>query len=97
MGGRTQLCDLGGYRGPLRGYRHIPAMAADIAEAILDLGEAHGRLPHAERPLWDAWADGLLAVIADDPPAGESDEAYLRRLAEAARRPVPSAFAGRAD
>jgi glucosyl-3-phosphoglycerate synthase len=90
-GARTAAVELGGYRGPLRGYRNIPVAAADVAAALLDLAVAHGRIRPGARPAWEAWVEEVLAVIRDQPGEGADDAAYLRHLERAGARPLPAA------
>jgi glycosyltransferase involved in cell wall biosynthesis len=93
-GGRVHRCELGPYRGPLRGYAHIPVLAADVAAAVLDAAEVHGRLAGGERPAWDEWAAGVLRVIGAQPRPGAAEEEYFERLRAAAARPLPVAAKG---
>jgi len=86
-GGRIAWADLGTYDGPVI-YR--PAMAPDIAEAILDVAEEQGRIERSERAQWDAWIQPVLDLIATAPSIGEDGlEDYKRRLAALADRPTP--------
>jgi glycosyltransferase involved in cell wall biosynthesis len=84
-------CELGWYRGPLRGYRNAGVIAADVSRAVLDLAELHDRLQPSMRPAWDEWAQDLVAVIADQPAVDAEADEYLDRLARLAARPLPSA------
>lgn len=93
MGGRIGTCELGLYEGPLRGYVHAPAMAADVAAAILDLATEHGRVDPEARPAWDAWVDDIIDLVRTQPPPGAVDHAFLARLTELATRPLPAARA----
>ena len=88
-GCRTAAVELGGYRGPLRGYANVAEVAADVAGALLDLAVAHGRISVSARPAWEAWAGEVLAVVREQPGEGEDDADYLRRLERAAARPLP--------
>jgi hypothetical protein len=92
-GYRVETCQLGSYDGPLRDYTNVPAIAADVAAAILDLGEQHGRLSPTGRTDWDGWLAPVLDLLATPPPAGEDDTDFLSALARASARPVP----GRVD
>ena len=82
-----QALPLGAHRGPIRGYAHIGRAAREIADAMLDLATAYGRI--AERGAWEAWTDRVLAVIEDQPGEGVDDTAYFRALRAAAARPLP--------
>lgn len=88
-GDRVVSTPVGGFRGSLRGYTNIPAILDDVTEAILDGAVRHGRLAAAARPAWDAWADGIRKLVADQPPPGEDDAAFSERLAALAARPLP--------
>jgi hypothetical protein len=88
-GGRIETCRLGPQVGPLRGYANVPAIGADVAAAVLDLAEAHGRIGSRERPRWDAWVADVLAVMRDQPAEDADDSGYLRQLAAVAARPLP--------
>jgi glucosyl-3-phosphoglycerate synthase len=86
-GGRIEMLPLGRYRGPLRDYAHIGRAARDIAETMLDLAAAHGRL--ADRAAWEAWTARVLGVIDDQPGADADDTEYFDRLRAAAAEPLP--------
>ena len=88
-GGRIGRCDLGRYRGPLRGYRNIPTIAADVVGALLDGAVAHERMAASARPAWDAWTADILALVADQPPVGADDGPFLTELARRVARPMP--------
>ncbi|MGH9026579.1 MAG: glycosyltransferase [Acidimicrobiia bacterium] len=83
-------CELGVFQGNLRDYANIPTIGTDVAAALLDLGEAHGRLAPAARPAWNAWAADVVAVLRSQPPVGADDSAYVEDLLAAAARPLPS-------
>jgi glucosyl-3-phosphoglycerate synthase len=89
-GGRVRVVDLGHYRGPLRGYANVPQVARDVASAVLDLAERHGRLAAGARPVWEAWVGEVLAVIDAQPPVEADATDYLERLRRVAARPLPS-------
>jgi hypothetical protein len=81
----------GAYEGPLRGYRNIPLMSLEVANATLDFAEREGLLDRELRPQWDEWVEVVLQVIRtkaspDGPPDG-----YEERLAAVAARPLPPA------
>jgi hypothetical protein len=84
----VRAVELGRYLGPLR-YENVPVIAADVAQALLDLAERHGRIRPGERTAWDAWVAEVLAVIARQPPEGEGEEVYTERLRAVAARPLP--------
>ena len=88
-GDRVVSCPVGGFRGSLRGYTNIPAILDDVAEAVLDGAVRHGRLAAAQRPAWDAWIDGVRALVADQPALGEDEAAFTALLADLAARPLP--------
>lgn len=89
IGGRIVLCPLGDQRGPLRGYLNVASIGAEVATAILDLAELHGRLDPSMRHRWDDWIESALEVIRDQPAEGADDDDYLRRLRAASARPLP--------
>ena len=93
-GDRVVSCPVGGFRGSLRGYANIPAILDDVAAAILDSAVRHGRLSSAERPAWDAWVDGIRGLVADQPPPGSDDAAFVARLDALAARPLPPTGVG---
>jgi hypothetical protein len=90
MGGRVASCPVGWFRGKLRNYTNMPAMATDVAEALLDLGEAHGRLSEAARPAWEAWVAEAVELIGGQPLPGADDRAFLDDLARVSARALPS-------
>jgi hypothetical protein len=89
-GGRVVDCDLGTYEGKLREYSNIPAIGIDVAKALLDAAEAHGRLQHDARPEWDAWVAAVVSAMTSQPRVGADDSAYVERLLSTAARPLPS-------
>ncbi|MEZ5141369.1 MAG: glycosyltransferase [Acidimicrobiales bacterium] len=88
-GGRSISCPLGRFEGKLRGYTNIPAIGADVAEALLDTAVAHGRLSPASRPAWDAWVAPVLEHLRLQPSVGADDAAYVDHLLRLAARPLP--------
>lgn len=82
-------CPLGEYRGRLRGAMHVASIGADVARAILDLAELHGRIDRPARRRWDDWVEAVLAVIRQQPPDGDDDGGFARRLDTAVARPLP--------
>ncbi|MCU1369961.1 MAG: glucosyl-3-phosphoglycerate synthase [Ilumatobacteraceae bacterium] len=88
-GDRVVSCDVGGFRGSLKGYRNIPAILDDVADAILDSAVRHGRLDASVRPAWKAWLEPVRALVADQPGPGADDTAFLAELAAVAARPLP--------
>jgi glycosyltransferase involved in cell wall biosynthesis len=92
-GDRVLSCDVGGFRGSLRGYRNIPAILDDVADAILDSAIRHGRLSADARPLWKDWLEPVRALVAAQPGPGADDTAFLDELTAVATRPLPSATA----
>jgi hypothetical protein len=89
LGARVATCDVGSFVGNLRGYSNIAQISADVAAAVLDLAEAHGRLDPACRPLWDGWVADAVELFRDQPPPGADDAEYLRELTRLAARPLP--------
>jgi len=94
-GRRTALVELGLMRGPVRGYANVPRIAREVAGTLLDLAVERGRVTESERAAWDDWAETVIEAIAAQPPPGEPDEAYLRRLRRARDRRLPRARAAR--
>ena len=88
-GGRIALCSLGDHRGPSRGHMRVASIGAEVATAILDLAEVHGRLDPIARPCWDEWIEAVLDVTREQPAEGADDDEYQRRLLTAAERPFP--------
>lgn len=91
-GDRIVSSPVGGFRGSLRGYTNIPAILDDVTAAILDGAIRHGRLDAAARPAWDAWVDGVRALVADQPAPGTDDASFTARLEALATRPLPAAL-----
>jgi glycosyltransferase involved in cell wall biosynthesis len=87
-GREVARCPVGDYCGRLRGALHVAAVGADVAGAILDLAELHGRIDPSARRRWDDWAEAVLAVIREQPEEGDYGE-FMRRLDAAAERPLP--------
>jgi glucosyl-3-phosphoglycerate synthase len=87
-GRRTATVDVGLFVGAIR---RQPALSADMANAIFDLAESHGRLDPAMRPRWQDWVGHVDAVIAARPPEGGSVDRWRADLAAAAARPRPPA------
>jgi hypothetical protein len=78
--------DVGVFVGAIR---RQPTLSAEMAAAMFDLAEAHGRLDPRMRPEWEAWVDAVDAAIASRPKHGGGVEAWRARLAAAAARPRP--------
>jgi glycosyltransferase involved in cell wall biosynthesis len=87
IGGLIETLALGAHRGPIRGYAHIGRAGREIADALLDLGTAYGRI--AERAAWEAWTARVVAAIEDQPGEGADDTAYFRALRAAAGTALP--------
>jgi glycosyltransferase involved in cell wall biosynthesis len=87
IGGRIETLPLGTHRGPIRGYAHIGRAAREIADALLDLATAYGRI--AERRAWEEWTARVIGAIEDQPGEGADDTAYFRALRAAAGAPLP--------
>ena len=81
---------VGWFRGKLRGYANIPQIAADVADALLDLAERHSRLDPERRTEWDAWVDVVLDALRDQPPDGSDDGDYVQGLLTLADRALPA-------
>jgi hypothetical protein len=91
-GRQTETVDVGEFVGTIR---RQPTLSMDMATAIFDLAETHGRLDLDVRPRWEAWVDELDAVIASRPPDGGDADAWRARLAAAASRPRPPRWLAR--
>jgi glucosyl-3-phosphoglycerate synthase len=92
-GRRTVNVDVGELESVPRPH---PTLSRDIADALFDLAEAHGRLDRAVRPLWEEWVDEVAAVIETRPPKGSDETEYRERLEAVARRPRPQRSAAAA-
>ena len=88
-GRKVVIADLGACENPIRGYRNVPQMGRDVADAILDMAETAGHLDADARPAWDDWVEGVLDGIRGQPPEDADDAAYMRRLRAVAARPLP--------
>jgi glucosyl-3-phosphoglycerate synthase len=86
--------DFGSYEGPLRGYRNIPLMCEEVADATLDCAERQGLLDPEMRPLWDEWVEEVLEVIRTKPGDDGPPDGYAERLAAVSARPLPPAHPG---
>lgn len=87
-GGIHQVAPIGAYRSR---FRYKPTMGCEIARAVLDLAERHGRLTPAARPAWDAWVGQAIAVISGYQGGQDERSAFLRELTALALRPTPPA------
>ena len=83
-GRRTETADIGRYTGPVRPNPELPS---DVAQAILDIAEARGRLDPSARPDWERWLEPVLALIAETAP---EDRTRRNLLTQAAARPLPA-------
>lgn len=84
---RIRAVAVGRYRGP---FRYKPEMGAEVARAVLDLAESHGRLRAEDRPEWEAWLDGVLAHIATYRGDRRGRERFAAELRDLAVRPLPA-------
>lgn len=89
-GRSTETVDVGEFVGAVR---RQPALARDMAAAILDLAEEHRRLDRELRPRWEAWVDEVDAVIRSRPPDDQPLGAWRAELAAAAARRRPPRYA----
>lgn len=85
-GGRSVVTPIGLFTGKFKPH---PMMGEEVADAVLDAAERHGRLAPSARPAWQAWVDGVIDVISTSRVEPERQRAYLDRLLAAARRPLP--------
>jgi len=87
----AKVCDhpIGTFRGKLRGYTNVPAIALDVATAMLDVAQQDGRLTPDSRRDWDAWVDAVVDVLRTQPPPGDPDADFLELLTATAARPFP--------
>jgi glycosyltransferase involved in cell wall biosynthesis len=83
------IADLGSCENPIRGYRNVPAMGLDVANAILDMAQAVELLDPEARPAWDGWVADVLDVIRGQPPEGADDSADMQRLRTLSAQPLP--------
>ncbi|GAA4225780.1 hypothetical protein GCM10022254_08440 [Actinomadura meridiana] len=70
-------------------FRYKADMGGEIARAILDIAEAHGRLAPALRPEWDAWVSRVLKVVQTYRGDLSERTDYLARLHAAMNEPMP--------
>lgn len=83
----TATVDVGVLVGPVRLHA---SMYHEVAEAILDLAEARGRLERDMRPSWDAWVSETAAAIGECRSGpGITAERFTEELATLATRPRP--------
>jgi glucosyl-3-phosphoglycerate synthase len=91
MEGRQNVSiELGEYRGRLRAYANVPAIAADVARAVLELAQAYHRLDAELRPRWEAWTGPVFGLVRSHAARAMSDESFEARVAELAARPLPA-------
>jgi glucosyl-3-phosphoglycerate synthase len=88
-GGRIVRGHAGRFSGKLREYRNVAAIAADVATAILDAAEAHGRLDRDRRPEWDAWVQPIVDHLRVQPPIDADATAHTAALLELGQRALP--------
>lgn len=88
-GGTIASVPVGWFRGDLREYRNVVPVAADAAQALLDLAVAHGRLAPAARSAWEDWIGETIELLGRQPPPGADDEAFFDELDRLAARPAP--------
>ena len=89
LGRKVGNCQLGLFRGPLRGYRNVAAAGIDLAAAVLDYAEELGRLSASARPAWNAWVSEVIELVKRQPPEGADDKEFMLEVAALARRPLP--------
>jgi len=87
-GGTHEVAPIGEYHSR---FRYKPAMGSEIARAVLDLAERHGRLAPAARPAWDKWVGRAITVISGYHGGRDERPAFLRELTALAQRPTPPA------
>jgi glucosyl-3-phosphoglycerate synthase len=87
-GWRTRVVEVGFVEGPVRSKMEL---GEQIAEVLLDMAEAEGRLASACRPAWEEWVAGFVEVNRSRPGPGEPAGTYPDRLAGSAARPLPRA------
>lgn len=87
-GGGAAITDIGCYGGR---YRHKPDMPFEIAGAILDLAERHGRLDPELRGDWEEWVRRIVELFSGYHGGEDQRERYRRRLFEALALPRPPA------
>jgi len=88
----TRVVDIGDYDGVVR---ENPALARDVAETILDVAVAEGRLDPERRAEWELWAAVVREVLRTASDVDTDDDAavldYTSRLISAIERPLPPA------
>lgn len=80
---RVRSIDVGTYIGPLRPQPTIPG---EVACAILDAAERHGRLSAPRRPLWEDWVAPMVDLLRDKAPNADSFQDVFDELRA---RPLP--------
>lgn len=81
------IAHIGTYRQRFR--YHGAEMGREIADAILTLAVAQGRLAAAERPDWEAWVENIVAEIAGYRGDRASRAGWHARVTELAATPLP--------
>jgi glucosyl-3-phosphoglycerate synthase len=87
-GWRTRVVEAGFIEGPVRPKVEL---GKEMAEVLLDLAVAEGRLDPECRPAWEEWVEGFVGLTESRPGPGEPLGTYPGRLAECAARPLPPA------
>ena len=86
---RTEVVDVGVFNGPVRTK---PELGLEVAQVLLDVAIAHGRLDRLLRPEWDAWVAAAMEVLRTQPGPDEAPGDYAARLAAVASRPTPATW-----
>lgn len=68
---------------------HGSETGREVAAAILDHAVDRGRLPAADRPAWEAWAENIVTEIATYHGDRNDRAAWLTRVTELAATPLP--------
>jgi hypothetical protein len=84
---RTGVVDVGVFNGPVRTK---PELGLEVAQVLLDMATAHGRLDERLRPEWDAWVAAVMEVLWTQPEPDDPPRDYPARLAAVASRPTPA-------
>ncbi len=83
----VSVVTLGWYEGR---FLYKPHMGREIAAGVLDRAEVVDRLAPEQRPVWDAWVEGVVEVIGTYHGDAAGLSAYRERLRAVRSRPLPA-------
>ncbi len=90
-GAVSQVIPIGDFSGKFKPH---PTMAVEIARAVLDEAELHGRLDRRQRPAYEEWVATARTAISVTKVPDPDKPAYIDRLRAAAAAPLPPPFPG---